>query len=59
MSKREGKRRFKRRRKDNIKTHCKDIRFESVNWVCRDRWRAAVNRVMELGVPQSAEKFFG
>ena len=62
VSKREGKRplgRFKLRWDDNIKTDCKDIRLESVNWVYptqdKDRWRA--NRVMKLRVPQITENF--
>jgi hypothetical protein len=64
VSKREGKRplgRFKGGLEDNIKTDYKDIRLESVNWVCRtqdrDNWRATVDRVMELRVAQSTENF--
>jgi len=54
----EGKRplgRPKRRREDNIRMDPKEIGWEGVDWIHlaqdRNKWRALVNTVMNLGVP--------
>jgi ribosome biogenesis protein Nip4 len=45
----------KRRWEDNIKIELREIGFGDVNWIHlaedRDRWRALVNKVMNLQVP--------
>ena len=54
----EGKRllgRPRRRWKDNIKVDLQEVGYEVMYWIDvaqdRDRWRALVNAVMNLGVP--------
>jgi hypothetical protein len=54
----EGRRPLGRRRRrweDNIKMYLKEIGFGDVDWIDwaqdRDRWRALVYTVMNLGVP--------
>jgi hypothetical protein len=54
----EGKRplgRPSRRWEDNIRMDLKEIGMENVDWIHlahdRDRWRALVNKVMNLRVP--------
>jgi hypothetical protein len=48
-------RRPRRRWEDNIKMDLGEIGFGDVDWIHfaqdRDRWRALVNTVMNLGVP--------
>jgi hypothetical protein len=60
----EGKRplgRPKRRGVDNIKIDLTGIRLDGMDWIDlpqdRDQWRALVNMVMNLRVPQNAGKF--
>jgi hypothetical protein len=64
VGKPEGKRplgRPKRRRDDNIEMDLKEIGLNDVNWihVAQDRgqWRALVNTVMNLRVPQKTGNF--
>ena len=58
MGKPEGKRllgRPRRRWKDNIKVDLREVGCGGMNWIelvqDRDRWRALVNVVMNVGVP--------
>ena len=58
MGKPEGKRplgRPKRRWEDNINMDLQEVGCGGMDWMelaqCRDRWRAFVNAVMNLGVP--------
>jgi hypothetical protein len=58
VGRREGKRplgRPRRRWVDNIKMDLRDIGWNGIDWIdltqARDRWRALVNRVMNLRVP--------
>jgi hypothetical protein len=60
----EGKRplgRPRRRLVGNIKMDIRDIGWDGMDWVHldqdRDQWRALVNTVMNLRVPQNAGKF--
>jgi hypothetical protein len=60
----EGRRplgRPRRRWEDNIKMDLREIGFGDVGWIHltqdRDRWRALVNTVMNLRVPQNAGNF--
>jgi hypothetical protein len=52
----------RRRWEDNIKIDLGEIGFGDVNWIHlaqnRDRWRALVNTVMSLRVPQNTGNFF-
>ena len=64
MGKPEGKRalgRPRRRWEDNIKMDLQDVGCGIMDWVKlaqgRDRWRALVNTVMNLRVPQKAGNF--
>jgi hypothetical protein len=47
--------RSRRRWEDNIRMDLREIRWEGVVWihlaVDRDRWRALVNTIMNVGVP--------
>jgi hypothetical protein len=51
-------RRPRRRRKNNIKIDLREVGWEDVDWIHlaqdRDQWRAVVNTVMNLRVPQKA-----
>jgi transposase len=65
MEKPEGKRpleRPRRRWEDNIKVGLRDIVSDGMDWIDlpqdRDQWRALVNTVTKLRVPQNVEKFF-
>jgi hypothetical protein len=59
VGKREGKSPLERprRREDNIKMNLREIGWGGVTWIDllvaqdRDKWRALVNTVMNLGVP--------
>jgi hypothetical protein len=46
---------------DNIKVDLRDIGWDGMDWIDlaqdRDQWRALVNTVMNLQVPQNAGKF--
>jgi hypothetical protein len=46
---------------DNIKMDLKDIEYGSTDWIAmtqnRDQWRALVNTVMNLRVPENVGKF--
>jgi hypothetical protein len=60
----EGRRplgRPRHRWEDNIKIDLREIGFGDVDWIHlsqdRDRWRALVNTVMSLRVPQNAGNF--
>jgi len=64
VGKPEGKRplgRPRRRWKDNIKMDLQEVGCGVMDWIelaqHRDRWRAVVNAVMNLRVPQSAGNF--
>jgi hypothetical protein len=64
VGKPEGKRplgRPRRRWVDNIKMDLRDIGLDVVDWIDlaqnRDQWRALVNAVMNLRIPQNAGKF--
>jgi hypothetical protein len=64
VGKTKGKRplgRPKNRWEDNIKLDLTDIGWEGVYWMHmaqdRDQWRAVVNMVMNLWVPQKAGNF--
>jgi hypothetical protein len=47
--------------KDNTKMDLKNVRWGNMDWIAltqdRDRWRALVNAVMNLRVPQNAGNF--
>jgi hypothetical protein len=47
--------RLRRRRLDNIRMDLAEVGWGDVDWIClaqdRDRWRALVNSVLNLGVP--------
>jgi hypothetical protein len=47
--------RHRPRLKDNIKIYLQEVRFGNMDWIDvaqdRDRWRALVNAVMNVGVP--------
>jgi hypothetical protein len=51
----------RRRWKDNIKMDLQEVECGSMDWMGlaqdRDRWRALVNTVMNLRVPQNAGNF--
>ena len=51
----------RRRWEDNIKMDLKEMRCESMDWIelaeDRDGWRALVNAVMNLRVPQNVGNF--
>jgi hypothetical protein len=64
VGKREGKRslgRPRRRWVDNIKMNLRDIGWEGMDWnelaQDRDQWKALVNTVMNLRVPQNCWEF--
>ena len=64
VGKPEGKRslgRARRRREDNIKIDLQKVGCRGTDWIDlvqdRDRWRALVNAVMKLRVPQNAGNF--
>jgi hypothetical protein len=46
---------------DNIKVDLREIGWDDMDWIDlardRDRWKALVNTVMNLRVPQNAGKF--
>jgi hypothetical protein len=50
-----------RRWGDNIKMDFGEIRLRGVQWILvaqgRNQWRALVNTVMDLGIPQKVENF--
>jgi hypothetical protein len=61
MGKSERKRplgRPRRRWEDTIKMHPQEVEWVGIDWIGlpwdRDRWRALVNAVMNLGVPYNA-----
>jgi hypothetical protein len=51
----------RRRWEDNIKMDLKEVGWGGMDWIDvaqdRDRWRALVNAVMNLRVPQNAGNF--
>jgi hypothetical protein len=60
----EGKRplgRPRRRWEDNIKMDVREIGWDAMDWIDlaqdRDKWRAPVNTVMKIRVPQNIGKF--
>jgi hypothetical protein len=64
VGKPEGKRPLERPRRrwvDNIKIDLRKIGWDGMDWIDlardRDKWRALVNTVMNLVVPQNAGKF--
>ena len=64
MGKPEGKRPLARPRhrwQNNIKTDLKEVGWAGIDWIDlaqgRDRWRALVNEVMNLRVPQNVGNF--
>jgi hypothetical protein len=66
VGKPEGRRPLGRQRSkwvDNIKIYLRGIEWDGVDWVVlaqdRDQWRALVNTVMNLWVPQNAGKLSG
>jgi hypothetical protein len=66
VGKPEGERplgRQKRRWMDNIKIDLSEIEWDGMDWIVlaqgRDQWRALVNTVMNLRVPQNAEFLSG
>jgi hypothetical protein len=46
---------------DNIEMDLGEIRWDGMDWIdlaqYRDQWRALVNTVMNLRIPQNSEKF--
>jgi hypothetical protein len=64
MGRPEGRRplwRPRRRWEDNTKIDLQEVGWEGIDWIelaqDRDRWRALVNAVMNLRVPQNSENF--
>jgi hypothetical protein len=64
VGKPEGRRplgRPRRRWMNNIKIDLREIGWDDMNWIDlahdRDQWRALVNTVMNLRVPQNADKW--
>jgi hypothetical protein len=64
VGKPDGKRplgRTRRRWEDNIKVDLEEVECGGMDWIKlaqdRDRWRAVVNAVMNLRVPQNAGNF--
>jgi hypothetical protein len=64
VGKPEGKRplgRPRRRWVDNIKMDLREVGWDGMGWIDlaqdRDQWRALVNTIMNLRVPQDAGKF--
>jgi hypothetical protein len=64
VGKQEGRRsvgRPRRKWEDNIMTDFRGIKWHDVDWIYLDQdgnqWRALVNTVMNLQVPQHVEKF--
>jgi len=64
VGKPEGKRPLARPRhrwQNNIKTDLKEVGWAGIDWIDlaqgRDRWRALVNEVMNLRVPQNVGNF--
>jgi len=51
----------KRRWEDNIKMDIQEVGYEGMEWIelaqDRDRWRALLNAVMNLRVPETARNF--